>query len=87
MRLATPRVDQGQTVERSYGWCNGEFYMRRHDRADGEVTWYIADEASRDRLIETSYEAGGSVEAPEVKIWTECEEPDEDPNPATDVEW
>jgi hypothetical protein len=87
MRLGTPTVNQGQMIERSYGWSQGEFFMRVHDRSAREVTWFIADEVSRDKLIDSSYEAGGANEAPEVETWTACEEPEDDPNPATDERW
>jgi len=75
MRMGTPRSEHGQIVTGSYGWIGGEYYQRRHDASDGETLWFRADVASRDRLANTSYEAGGADHAPEVDEWIPCAEP------------
>ncbi len=74
MKLGTPRSEQGQMVERSYGWHEGALYMRVHDRSDGEVAWYVADEESAADLPE-GYDPGGENEPPSVETWTPCREP------------
>jgi len=78
MNMATPRSQQGQMVEYSYGWLAGEFYMREYDRTDRSISWYVADERSRDELSASDYDAGGSDYPPAVKKWTACPEPRED---------
>ena len=77
MKLGTPQQDRGQIVERSYGWCDGEYYMRVFDRSDRTTAWFIADAESRDYLIDSSYDAGGALEPPTFVSWTPCEAPQE----------
>lgn len=74
MRMGTPGVEQGQMVERSYGWRDGALYMRVHDRSDRSTQWYVADEDSANALPE-GYDAGGESHPPEVAEWTPCSEP------------
>ena len=80
MRMETPRSEQGQIVERSYGWSDsgdGAYYMRVHDRSDRSTAWYRADMESSAALAETSYDAGGDDSAPEIAEWIPCSEPRE----------
>lgn len=76
MRMSTPGAEQGQMVARSYGWADGEYYMRTFDRSDGAVAWFVADEDSRDNLATSSYDAGGASHPPEVAEWIPCGEPE-----------
>lgn len=78
MMMGTPRSEQGQMVERSYGWLGGYYYMRVHDRSDMSTQWYIADEDEAADLAETSYDAGGASYPPPIGEWTACDEPHED---------
>lgn len=43
MKLYTRRQDQGQIVEVSYGYSDGQAYRRIHDRSDRTTTWYCGD--------------------------------------------
>ena len=74
MRLNTPRAEQGQTVERSYGWCDGEYYRRTYDRSDRSTVWHRATDSEE---IPETYDAGGADYAPPVSEWIECSEPEE----------
>ena len=77
-KFGTPRIEQGQIVERSYGWCDGAYYMRVHDRSDGTTKWYRADEGSAAALAVTSYDAGGANLPPRIDEWIPCDQPIED---------
>jgi len=77
VKLATPRADQGQIVEVSYGWHDGSYFRKTYDRSDRTITWDVADEDSSDRLAMTGYDAGGADYAPTIDGWTPCEEPKE----------
>lgn len=78
--MGTPRMEQGQGVERSYGWV-GEggdcHYYRRVREADGSVRWYRADAAS-ERALPDDYDAGGALYPPRVTEWIPCAEPVEE---------
>lgn len=76
MRKGTPRVNQGQTVEMSYGWHDGCYYRCTLDRSDGSQTWHIADDESAELLAEIGYDAGGDCEEPTIAEWAACKEPD-----------
>ena len=76
MTIQTPRSEQGQTVEYSYGWHEGTYYMRAKDHGDGTVKWWYADDESADALADASYDAGGADDTPSVATWTECDDPD-----------
>lgn len=75
IRLSVPRAHQGRIVERSYGWHEGSLYLHVHDRSDGEIHWYRADDESAARIANTSYDPGGSDYAPDVDKWIACNEP------------
>lgn len=77
VQFEIPRSEQGQIVESSYGWVDGEYYRRTEDKSDRSVSWAKADEASRDRLADSSYEAGGENDAPRA-TWESCEAPVEE---------
>lgn len=76
MRMGTPRSEQGQTVECSYGWSGGELYRRIYDRSDRSESWSRADAESRDRLADSSYDAGGEDHGPRVGRWIACAAPE-----------
>lgn len=78
MRMGTPRSEQGQTVEYSYGWSGGVYYRRRVDLSDRSVSWERADQRSADRIASSSYDAGGAPRPPVVARWISCAEPRED---------
>ena len=77
MNMGTPRREQGQAVERSYGWVDGALYRRTLDRSDGTEMWARADEESADALPE-GYSPGGEDEPPAVSEWIACARPEED---------
>jgi hypothetical protein len=78
MRMGTPRIEQGQIVEYSYGWHDGEYYMRVYDRSDRTTQWYRADARSTRRLASTSYDAGGADYPPRVSEWSPVPDPVEE---------
>lgn len=67
MRLGTPRSEQGQMVERAYGWHEGSYYMRVRVAGSDATMWYRATKRSADRLAETDYNAGGEIDPPPVR--------------------
>jgi hypothetical protein len=76
MKMGTPRSEQGQTVERSYGWGgDGRYYMRRHNRGLGQTRWYVAERTSE---IPESYDAATAEQPPLVRDWRPCSEPSDE---------
>lgn len=72
--MHTPPANQGQTVERSYGWYDA-LYMRVHDRADQTIRWYRAtDQAEVDAYADSGSEPWD--EEPSVATWTACAAPE-----------
>ncbi len=76
MNLGTPRSEQGQIVEPSYGWLDGNYYQCVYDQSDRTVRWYIADDESTAVLAGTSYDAGGENHPPRIAVWTRCDDPE-----------
>jgi hypothetical protein len=76
MRLGTPRAEQGQTVEHSYGWEDGTLYRRTADGSDRTVAWHCADRTSAARLAEEDWDAGSAADAPAVVTWSTCDGPE-----------
>lgn len=75
MNLGTPRSEQGQMIERGYGWNGEDFYCRTIDQSSGETTWARAKWPEE---IPESYVASGADEAPPVSEWVPCNEPKEE---------
>lgn len=73
--MNTPRSEQGQVIVPSYGWVSGQYYMRAHDRSDGTVEWFRAE--NRDEIPD-EYNAGGYDDPPPVSTWISCEKPADD---------
>lgn len=73
IRMSTPRAEQGQTVERSYGWIDGDLYRRTfdHSQPSRPATWAKADAASADKAAASSYDAGGADKPPRVEEWSD----------------
>lgn len=75
--MYTPRKNQGQIVDVSYGWHDGSLYRRTIDRSDKSMEWAVADDRSARKEAES--EVGLWDRAPEVRSWRPCVEPsDED---------
>lgn len=75
MILHTPPENQGQIVEISYGWHEGDLYKRVYDRSDRSTQWY---RASSQRQI-NRYIASGSEpwdEEPSISAWKACDDPE-----------
>lgn len=72
-RMSTPRAEQGQMVERSYGWIDGDLYRRTfdHSQPSRPATWDKADAASADKAAASNYDAGGADMPPRVEEWTD----------------
>ena len=72
MKLYTPPSHQGQMVERSWGWHEGDLYRRTYDASDRTTIWHRADEESAADLAERwSFDR-----IDEVQEWIPCGDPD-----------
>jgi hypothetical protein len=72
MVLHIPRANQGQIVEVSYGWHEGDLYRRALDRSDRSVVirvlrspWDHVDEGSAEADELETWHPGGSGECPD----------------------
>jgi len=81
MKLGVPRIMQGQMVEYSYGWLDGDLFRRIWDRSDGTVVWARADDESAADLSEDGYDPGGTDYPPSVEEWVECPDPQQEARP------
>ena len=78
MKLGTPRANQGQIVEISFGWCDGRLYRHTFDQSDRTELWDVADKDESNEVPE-SYDPGGDDYGPPgVKTWMPCAAPVED---------
>jgi len=71
MRLSIPRANQGQIVEVSYGWNDGDIYRHTLDRSDRSVqivrlrnAWNHVEPDSREADWLESNDFGGTDSVP-----------------------
>lgn len=77
MMMGTPRSEQGQMVECSYGWHDGDYYRRCYDRSVRSESWArAADEDEVAALAASCYDAGGADYPPAITQWVSCAAPE-----------
>lgn len=73
--MHTPPENQGQIVEVSYGWHDGDLYERTYDHSDRTSVWSRAPKRVSARLATTDWEPWNGEPPVSTRQWRRCADP------------